>query len=377
MSLILNQAPTYKKKRAQIGVKSSASGKSIVKMNKPSGGGILRLEILGRTENDISTGSNGVILRTSAKNLIDTEKMVELMKKNWSYTKIKEVDGRRCVLFNNAYFHGKDFTSCCPVFKENTRYIFSFYARPNEVLSANATHEGGLSVGFKGVNFNNQITGVKDLSAKKTTEFTRMYAVNNANTTVTDILISFGYSYNWLIDLDTVVLYEYEGNNNPVYEAPKIKEIAIPSSVELSDGNELQIALSESERLVFENKSSSSLIYYTEQGSYDLSHTDFAKELAQINAERGTSLEIMVKGAIVPRGINVTYFSTENEDKAVLKVKYECNGQGISASKEYSVRKGSAYKIIAPHIKGYTPIKAETQGVLNESTEIILTYKER
>lgn len=375
MSLILNQAPTYKKKRAQIGVKSSASGKSIVKMNKPSGGGILRLEILGRTENDISTGSNGVILRTSAKNLIDTEKMVELMKKNWSYTKIKEVDGRRCVLFNNAYFHGKDFTSCCPVFKENTRYIFSFYARPNEVLSANATHEGELSLGFKGDNLG-QI-GNRILSAKKTTDFTQGYAINAENTTVTDISISFGYAYNWLIDLDTVVLYEYEGNNNPVYEAPKIKEIAIPSSVELSDGNELQIALSESERLVFENKSSSSLIYYTEQGSYDLSHTDFAKELAQINAERGTSLEIMVKGAIAPRGLNVTFFSTENEDKAVLKVKYECNGQGISASKEYSVRKGSAYKIIAPHIKGYTPIKAETQGVLNESTEIILTYKER
>lgn len=377
MSLILNQAPTYKKKRAQIGVKSSTSGKSIVKMNKMSGGGISRLEILGRTENGISTGTNGIVVRTSEKNLIDTEKMIEIMKKHWSYTKIKEVDGRVCVFLNNAYFHGKDFTSCCPVFKENTRYIFSFCARPDVVLSPDATHTGDISIGFKGITNNTQATGIRSLSAKTTTEFKRMYVINNENTTVTDISISFGYAYNWLIDLDSVYLYEYEGNENPAYEEPKINEISISNSVVLSDGKEQQITLGENERLVFENKSTPSLIYYTEQEDYDLSHTDFARALVQINAERGKSLEMMIKGAVPPRGLNVTYLSSENEDKAILKVKYECDEQEISAPKEYSVRRGSIYKVIAPHIKGYISVNDEAQGVLNESTEITLTYKER
>jgi hypothetical protein len=152
-----------------------------------------------------------------SKNLLDVEKMVELMKKHWSYTTVKEIDGRRCVYFNNAYFHGKDFTSCCAPFKANTRYIFSCYARPNEILSSDATHNGNLSIGFKGIT-GAQTTGIRSLSAKTTTDFTRMYVINNANTTVTDINISFGYSYNWLIDLDTVYLYEYEGDDDPPYE---------------------------------------------------------------------------------------------------------------------------------------------------------------
>lgn len=167
---------------------------------------------------ELNVEGNTYQKQLQGKNLLDAEKMVELMKKYWANTDIREVDGRRCVYFNNAYFNTKDFTSCCPVFKENTRYIFSCYARPNEILSADATYAGSLVMGFKGVNFNNQITGVKDLSAKTTIEFTRMYAVNNTNTTVTDILISFGSAYNWLIDLDTVYLYEYEGDDNPPYE---------------------------------------------------------------------------------------------------------------------------------------------------------------
>lgn len=189
------------------GTIASVTGHTSLELNKAAGAPLEKLEIKGNTEQKQLQG----------KNLLDVEKMVELMKSYYSYTRVVERDGRRCVYFNNAYFHGKDFTSCCPVFKENTRYIFSFYAIPNTVLSEDATNEGNISMGFKPLNKNQQ-TGNRSLSAKKTTEFTRMYSINNANTTVTDISISFGYSYNWLIDLDTVYLYEYEGNDDPPYE---------------------------------------------------------------------------------------------------------------------------------------------------------------
>ena len=51
---------------------------------------------------------------------------------------------------------------------------------------------------------------MKQIQANTTTEFTRIYAINYANATVTDIALSFGSAYAWLIDLDTVCLYEYD-----------------------------------------------------------------------------------------------------------------------------------------------------------------------
>jgi hypothetical protein len=85
---------------------------------------------------------------------------------------------------------------------------------PNVVFSPDSQNDGALGMGFKPTGINPRVA----LSAKTTTEFTRVYNINNSNTTVTDINISYGSTTMWLIDLDTMYLYEYEGDTNPPYE---------------------------------------------------------------------------------------------------------------------------------------------------------------
>lgn len=156
----------------------------------------------------------GNTMQKTGKNLIDVDKFVELVLPLNQFNALVERDGRRCLRFWNASMHGRDFTACCPTFKENTRYIFSFEAMPNVVFSPDEQHSGGLGMGFKP----NGINPSKMLSAKTTTEFTRVYNINNSNTTVTDINISYGSATYWLVDLDTMYLYEYEGDTNPPYK---------------------------------------------------------------------------------------------------------------------------------------------------------------
>ena len=184
---------------------------------------------------------------TTGKNLIDPEKLAELILKYHQGASLVTVDGRRCIKFVNNRMHGKDLTACCPEFKVNTRYIFSFEARPNTIIPEDDQNSGSLFVGFKPIN----VTAGMSLSAKTTTDFTRMYAVNNVNTTVTDINISYGSAHTWLIDLDSIYLYEYDGNDNPPYEEytgripspnveyPQLIENSTNVSVELGGVNRL------------------------------------------------------------------------------------------------------------------------------------------
>ena len=179
-------------------VARTASGETSLSYESEYNKNLLNLSIKGNTKQIKSTG----------KNLIDVEKFAELiLSYDTTSGAIVERDGRRCVRFINNKMHNRDFTPCCPTFKANTRYIFSFECLPNAPTeSANS-----LYIGFKP-------SPNKQIKANETTEFTRVYVVNNANTTVTDIFLSFGSAYVWLIDLDTVYLYEYEGNTNPPYE---------------------------------------------------------------------------------------------------------------------------------------------------------------
>lgn len=134
-------------------------------------------------------------------NLINVDKFVELVKQYYTKATLIEVDGRRCIKVSNSVLHGKDFTMCCPTFKEKTRYIFSFEARPETT----STGLGYLYMGFKP----SSSTPSKYL-APNSDQFKRIYNINNANTTVTDIYFSYGNAYNWLIDLETLCLYEYD-----------------------------------------------------------------------------------------------------------------------------------------------------------------------
>ena len=171
-----------------------------------SGVPIQKLEIKGNTYQKTTTG----------KNLIDVEKFAELVKTYDTSAKIVEMDGRRCLLFYNHTLNAKDFTACCPVFKEKTRYIFSFEIRPYTILAQGENYGGRIFIRFKPEK--TEIASLNTYLNAYTTEFQRMYLINKANTTITDIGFSYGTAHRWLIDLDTVYLYEYEGNDDPPYE---------------------------------------------------------------------------------------------------------------------------------------------------------------
>lgn len=197
-------------------IKSNVQGTTEVTYNSEYKQNLMNMSVEGNTFQQTYSG----------KNLIDVEKLAELIisYKGIYVGEIVEVEGRRCVRFYNGTLHGKDFTACCPTFKANTRYIFSFEARPYSIMPEDSQYNGGLSMGFKP----SGISPSKQLNAKTTTEFTRIFNVNNANTTVSDINISFGSVHYWLIDLDSVYLYEYDGNNNPEYE-PYVGRIPSPN----------------------------------------------------------------------------------------------------------------------------------------------------
>ena len=171
-----------------------------------SGVPIQKLEIKGNTYQKTTTG----------KNLIDVEKLAELILKYDSMAKFVEVDGRRCILFYNHLVNARDFTACCPTFKEKTRYIFSFEIRPYTVLAEGENYGGRIFIRFKPEK--TEIASLNTYLNAYTTEFQRMYLINKANTTITDIGFSYGTAYQWLIDLDSIYLYEYEGNEDPPYE---------------------------------------------------------------------------------------------------------------------------------------------------------------
>lgn len=103
----------------------------------------LRGPLEEKTEEEASVGSGGFSIRLVRKNLIDVDKFAELIVsfKGNHEASIIEVEGRRCIRFMNSTIRLKDFKSCVPVFKKNTRYIFSFEARPYTIPAEDAPYE--------------------------------------------------------------------------------------------------------------------------------------------------------------------------------------------------------------------------------------------
>lgn len=239
-------------------------------------------------EGEFEKGENYVLSYSSAqvsgKNLIDVDKFTELiLSYDTTVGSLVEVDGRRCIRFMNGKMHNKDFTSCFPALKENKRYIFSYETKPYTIMPEDNQYGGSLMLAYKGMT-STQLTGVRSLSAKTTTEFTRMYVVNNQYTTVTDIAISYGSVHQWLIDLDTVYLYEYEEDDNPAYEPyyePQV--VNIPDQVILADGTILPLLMGEGDTLVVDSVKNK--VAYVEKGlQEDISNSAFADRTSDINS---------------------------------------------------------------------------------------------
>ena len=209
------------------------------------------------------------------------------------------------------------------------------------------------------------------LDARTTADFTRMYSVSKEGIDVDDINLTWGATHNWLIDLDSVYLYEYEGNSNPEYEAPHVECATLESTV-LLDGEEISVRLTEGESLVFDN---GKVKYFTADREYDLTDSDFGKELCKMKGAYGDDFTLMVKSSVAPGSLTVGYYSTEYSDNATLKVKYLSNGVEIMQAREYLTRKNGAFTVIAPSIEGYLPQKRQISGVINGDMEISIEYR--
>ena len=335
-------------------------------LEKGAGLGVDFLEITG---NGDGIFQNGISIRFSGKNLIDKDKFAELV---LSYDTvggaIVERNGRRCIKLYNGKMHGKSFLECIPTLKENTRYIFSFEAMPYTVFAEDEKYDGKLFVGFSPASTEVQQKG---LSAKTTHDFTRIYNVNRSGTTVTDIRLSYGSVAYWLIDLDSLYLYEYDGNEDPEYEAPIIKTIKLPQTLSL-DGKELALALKDEEALLWEN---GELFYKTQGEVYKLE--DYKGALLDMPYRYGQDIFLSIRSDTAPKSIKAQYYSMELERKANLLVSYLCENEKIKEDATYPLRYGSAYRVIAPLIKGYESIIKEHTGIANGDTEIKIYYRKK
>ena len=280
-----------------------------------------------------------------------------------------EHDGRRCIKYKNSSTAQKDLTACCPKFKEKTRYIFSLEARPYEIMSESNQYNGELYVNFKPKD--TYVATPSGLNAKRTRDFTRIYAVVKPDSTITDINLSWGSAYYWLIDLDSVYLYEYEGDDSPSYDPPLVSEVIIPAKITQDDGTELVLSLGENEELVYERER---LTCKKGQDVYDFSGTELHEALKSLNTVYDTDFTLEIKGEGTPLSITASYYSTQNQDERALTVSYLCSGKEILDTRTYAVRKDSIYKIIPPYIKGYKPQCKEQHGIITEDTNIILSY---
>lgn len=210
----------------------------------------------------------------------------------------------------------------------------------------------------------------KGLSAKEAHDFTRIYNVNMAETTATNLYFSWGAMYYWLIDLDSVYLYEYEGDDNPEYEEPS-KERADIATV-TADGSEIEVSLGRDEALILEN---GTVRYEGRQGTYDLTFSDFGRSLLEFTGKRGEDHMVAVRGALAPSEILAEYYTIGQGDEATLKVKYLSDGVEIEQAREYLTRKNGAFTVIAPSIEGYLPQKRQISGVIDGDMEISIEYR--
>ena len=110
----------------------------------------------------------------------------------------------------------------------------------------------------------------------------------------------------------------------------------------------------------------------TSPKEYDISKTELGQALLSLSTQAGKNY-ISFSSDV---HFNLSYYSETEEDTVDLSIKYLCGGDEIKEARVESVRKGSKYLIVAPHIDGYTRVSSEVYGVADENTAIELIYKE-
>lgn len=110
---------------------------------------------------------------------------------------------------------------------------------------------------------------------------------------------------------------------------------------------------------------------------YDVTKTDFAKELLNLETSRGYNLTLKADADIAPSTLSCEYYSLENEDKQTVTVRCEkADGTPLCEPILHEVRKNTLYTVKAPEIDGYVSEKVCENADASITTEIKFTYTE-
>ena len=109
---------------------------------------------------------------------------------------------------------------------------------------------------------------------------------------------------------------------------------------------------------------------------YDLTSTDFGKELLSLCLPANETAPFTVSGALYGVPVSAVYYSTKEADVVNITVKYvDENGNEIKEPWVNQTRRGSKYLVIAPHVDGYARVTNEIYGVADGDTEVVLEYR--
>ena len=110
---------------------------------------------------------------------------------------------------------------------------------------------------------------------------------------------------------------------------------------------------------------------------HDVTKTDLAKELFNLETSRGHNLTLKTEADIAPSSLVCEYYSLENEDKQTVTVRCEkADGTPLCEPCLHEVRKNTLYTVKAPEIDGYVSEKACESADASITTEIKFTYTE-
>ena len=110
---------------------------------------------------------------------------------------------------------------------------------------------------------------------------------------------------------------------------------------------------------------------------YDITKTDFARDLLALETSRGHNLTLKAEADIAPSSIVCEYYSLENEDKQTVTVRCEkADGTPLCEPYLHEVRKNTLYTVKAPEIDGYVSDKASESADASFTTEIKFIYTE-
>ena len=114
-----------------------------------------------------------------------------------------------------------------------------------------------------------------------------------------------------------------------------------------------------------------------EEQVYDITKTSLGRALLELKTLDEGNTRLRALSSVGASKLLCSYYSSVDESHATITLAYVCNGKEIMQKKEYRVRYGSAYKIIAPSISGYKPKKPELMGAIKGDCEIIIEYTKK